>query len=195
MRRIPYLAATVAAVALILGLPPQPEPPVPQVTLDPIHAPTPEPPYSPTQRDLISLFTTGRPDRPVLTPSQDPARWRIARTIEATADWHDVPPRLVARLIWIESRGDSLARSPVGATGLMQVMPRYWRGVYPECGAGTARSLRSVRENICYGVKILRHYMDTHPESLREALLAYNGCVTRSRCAWYAPAVMRHTEQ
>lgn len=43
--------------------------------------------------------------------------------ISAAAERHDLPPELVALVIWLESSGDAEARSPSGALGLMQLMP------------------------------------------------------------------------
>lgn len=145
------------------------------------------PEVDPTEERIVSLVTTGNPDSEVPLPRQAPDLYRIASTVKVFAERHEIEPELVGRLIWVESRGDSLATSPVNAQGLMQVMPRYWQGEYPECGDNLYR----VRDNICYGVKILRMYKNAHPGDLREALLAYNGCVTRSKCSWYAGSVAR----
>lgn len=43
--------------------------------------------------------------------------------ISAAAERHDLPPELVALVVWLESNGDAEARSPSGALGLMQLMP------------------------------------------------------------------------
>lgn len=43
--------------------------------------------------------------------------------ITAAAGRHGLPPELVAQVIWLESNGDPAARSPMGALGLMQLMP------------------------------------------------------------------------
>ncbi len=44
--------------------------------------------------------------------------------IEAAAARHGVDPRLVAVVVLVESGGNPKARSPLGASGLMQVMPK-----------------------------------------------------------------------
>lgn len=49
-------------------------------------------------------------------------RDRVA-AIDAVARTHGVDPRLVAIVMLVESRGDADAISPVGARGLMQIMP------------------------------------------------------------------------
>lgn len=43
--------------------------------------------------------------------------------ISATARRHGVDPQLVAVIVWTESAGKAKARSPIGARGLMQLMP------------------------------------------------------------------------
>lgn len=47
-----------------------------------------------------------------------------AAAIDAAARRHGVDPSLLAIVTWVESRGDAHARSPMGARGLMQLMPR-----------------------------------------------------------------------
>jgi soluble lytic murein transglycosylase-like protein len=47
-----------------------------------------------------------------------------AGLIDAAAKRHGVDPSLLAIVTWVESHGDARARSPSGARGLMQLMPR-----------------------------------------------------------------------
>lgn len=53
---------------------------------------------------------------------------RICTEIERVARLHNLPTATFARLIWIESRFDIFARSPVGAQGIAQFMPATARG-------------------------------------------------------------------
>jgi soluble lytic murein transglycosylase len=48
---------------------------------------------------------------------------RVALATVREARRHHLDPRLVMAVIHIESRGNAFARSPVGAIGLMQIMP------------------------------------------------------------------------
>jgi len=116
--------------------------------------------------------------------------WYIAKKIYGTTYWHEnVNPELIARLIYIESRSDSLAISSVGAIGLGQIRPEIWLHVFPECGD----DLKRVRDNVCFTVKIFKHYQNV-ASSLHEALLLYNGCKS-SHCYWYPNAVTKLTDE
>jgi len=80
-------------------------------------------------------------------------------------------PVTVLAVLWVESEGKPRARSPVGARGLMQVMP-WWEGRVQGCG----RDLYDIVDNICHGTWILAEaYGRLRNE--RRALLSYNGCV------------------
>jgi soluble lytic murein transglycosylase len=61
---------------------------------------------------------------PALTAAEA-VRW--ARTIEVSAQKHHLDPRLVLAVITVESGFDPRAVSPVGARGLMQLMPKTGR--------------------------------------------------------------------
>lgn len=81
-------------------------------------------------------------------------------------------PAMVLSVLLIESRGRPGATSPVGARGLMQVMPD-WVGRWRGCG----RNLYDIEDNLCHGTSILAWYFNRHDGDERRALLAYNGCV------------------
>ena len=66
----------------------------------------------------------------------------------------------------------ALASVPIGAVGLLQVMPKYWAHSFEaECGCG---DLTIRRLNACKGVRVLRHYLDS-TRTVDAALRAYNG--------------------
>lgn len=78
-----------------------------------------------------------------------------------------VPDWLVRNVIRVESGGNAAATSPVGAQGLMQLMP------------GTARELGvenpyDPRQNMEGGVKYLRRMLDMFGGDLTKAVAAYN---------------------
>lgn len=81
---------------------------------------------------------------------------------------------------WLDPR----ASSPVGARGLMQVMP-FHAGKWG-CGS---RDLFDIESNICHGVAVLADNLDRSP-NLRKALLGYNGCVrgTNTPDCWRYPS-------
>ena len=85
---------------------------------------------------------------------------------------------------WLDPR----ATSPVGARGLMQVMP-FHAGKWG-CGSG---DLFNVESNICHGVAVLADNL-SHSRTLPQALLGYNGCVRGSNtpdCWRYPKTVYR----
>lgn len=88
--------------------------------------------------------------------------------IHRKAEKYDVDPALVAAVIEQESRFKSRAQSPVGARGLMQLMPRTgrWMG---------AKNLYDPEQNVDAGVRYIK-YLDTRFKgNLKHILAAYNG--------------------
>lgn len=106
---------------------------------------------------------------------------------------HGLDPALVAAIMLLESRGRPDATSPVGARGLMQVMPG-WLGRWRECG----HDLYDIEDNICHGTNILAWYLTSFRGDERRALLGYNGCVegtTTPSCFSYPDRVQRLRRQ
>lgn len=97
---------------------------------------------------------------------------RIALALTREAVSVKVEPRLLLAVLLVENPWlDPGARSPVGAQGLMQVMPLHaghW---------GCDGSLEEVEPNICYGARIFAHYYRVSGGDIERALLRYNGCV------------------
>lgn len=92
---------------------------------------------------------------------------------------HDLPPDLIAAVIWIESGGNPLAYSHSGAVGLMQVMPRDGLASQFQCVNGpcfanrpTIEQLQDPQFNINYGTKLLAGLVKRHG-NYRDALKAY----------------------
>jgi soluble lytic murein transglycosylase len=100
---------------------------------------------------------------------------QVAATIVREANIHGIDPNLVMAVIHIESRGNAFALSPVGAMGLMQIMPPtgeelakrldiLWRG---------PQTLFDPLLNIQMGVAYLEQ-LESRYESMSTALAAYN---------------------
>lgn len=87
--------------------------------------------------------------------------------IHEKAEKYDVDPALVAAVIEQESRFRKNAISPVGARGLMQLMPRTgrWMG---------ARDLYNAEQNIDAGVKYIKYLEKRFDGNLRKTIAAYN---------------------
>jgi soluble lytic murein transglycosylase-like protein len=100
---------------------------------------------------------------------------QVAATIVREASIYGIDPNLVMAVIHIESRGNAFALSPVGAMGLMQIMPPTgeelakrldipWRG---------PQTLFDPLLNIRMGVAYLEQ-LESRYESMSTALAAYN---------------------
>lgn len=108
------------------------------------------------------------------------ARYRVApldareyvRAAHAAAGAFDRDPLLVLAVMAVESRFDPQARSPAGARGLMQVMPRFHRGKLAAHGGESALADPDV--NALVGTEILDETLRRSP-NLRSALQRYAG--------------------
>ncbi len=87
--------------------------------------------------------------------------------IHAKAKKYDVDPVLVAAVVETESKFHRTARSPVGAQGLMQLMPRTgrWLG---------AKNLYDPEQNVEAGVKYLKYLQSRFDGDLKNTIAAYN---------------------
>jgi soluble lytic murein transglycosylase-like protein len=100
----------------------------------------------------------------------DKKRRELLRMIHYEATRYQLDPDLVLALIEVESGFNRFALSPVGASGLMQVMP-FWK----ELIGSDKDSLFDVQTNLRYGCIILRHYLDVEKNNVERALARYNG--------------------
>jgi soluble lytic murein transglycosylase-like protein len=112
--------------------------------------------------------------------SAQQAERKIDQMVRDAAKQYQVDPLLVHAVIAVESNYNPHAVSPVGAQGLMQLMP------------GTARQLGvrnafDAEENIRAGVKHLRDLQDQYKDD-RLALAAYNaGAGAVKKYGWIPP--------
>jgi soluble lytic murein transglycosylase-like protein len=102
--------------------------------------------------------------------ADDRKRRELLRMIHYEATRYQLDPDLVLALIEVESGFNRFALSPVGASGLMQVMP-FWK----ELIGSEKDSLFDVQTNLRYGCIILRHYLDIEKNNVERALARYNG--------------------
>lgn len=78
---------------------------------------------------------------------------RLSPLILQNSEKHNVPATLIAAVIHQESSYRVHAKSPVGAIGLMQIIPKYWSKTCPG-------DLYNEAININCGSYILAHYHD-----------------------------------
>lgn len=117
-------------------------------------------------------------------------RHAILRVVWREARRHKMDADLVLAVMHVESHFDRFAVSPVGAQGLMQVMP-FWRMKIgrPE------DNLMVLDTNVRYGTAILAHYVTVANGDLIDALARYNGSRGRLNYPELVVAKWRRTWQ
>jgi soluble lytic murein transglycosylase-like protein len=91
---------------------------------------------------------------------------RFSQPIRYYSSLHGIDANLTRAIIWVESRGNPRSISPVGARGLMQLMPRTAREM------GVTDSF-DADQNIRGGLRFFKSQLDRFGK-LEEALWAYN---------------------
>jgi soluble lytic murein transglycosylase len=110
-----------------------------------------------------------------LTPYHDVTQ-RYARQLDIDEAW-------VYGLIRQESRFITVARSGVGASGLMQIMPKTARWVAQKMGLSNALATNDIETNIQLGTWYLKYVLDSLSGNPVLATAAYNAGPSRAR-AW-----------
>jgi soluble lytic murein transglycosylase-like protein len=91
----------------------------------------------------------------------------IENIVRAAAAKHNVDPRLALAVAVTESNLEPNAVSPVGAVGVMQLMPETAQGL-------GVRNINDPRENIDGGVRYLKQMLNTFNGDVTKAVAAYN---------------------
>jgi soluble lytic murein transglycosylase-like protein len=99
-----------------------------------------------------------------------------------------VPPTLILAIVSIESSFDPLAASPVGAKGLMQVMPHIHREKFEKLSPGDWSALNP-EMNMRVGAKIIREYTQ-RTGSVQEGLRWYVGAAVHRHDGGYVNKVL-----
>jgi soluble lytic murein transglycosylase-like protein len=109
---------------------------------------------------------------------------RIAVALVGQGRRSGVDPRVLLAVMLVENPMlQPQAESPMGARGLMQIMPGH-RGHW-----GCGPDMESIEGNICYGARIFASYLREEGGDVERALLSYNGCHRSANCATYASYV------
>jgi soluble lytic murein transglycosylase-like protein len=95
------------------------------------------------------------------------ARHAYDDIVEEAAKTYNLDPRMIKAVMQAESAFNAMAVSPVGALGLMQLMPE----VAKELGVTDPLD---PRQNIMGGSKYLKQLLDAHDGNVRLALASYN---------------------
>ena len=96
----------------------------------------------------------------------------ISIEIIKAASKHNVDHNLIVGLMELESGFNPLARSKVGAQGLLQVIFRIWSKIY---NIEDTVLLYDIAYNIDIGTSILKHYINKNKGDITKALQNYNG--------------------
>jgi hypothetical protein len=123
----------------------------------------------------VHVARAGRPEQTEVASQLSPYWPQVVQQWEPIiveeAERRGLDPDLIAAVIWKESRGQRYARGPVGAVGLMMVMPREagftWRP--------TAQELYDPHTNVYWGARALSTVIRQSRGDLYSALAAYNG--------------------
>lgn len=112
---------------------------------------------------------------------------QVAWPLVEHASRKGLDPATVVSVLLVESQGNPHATSPVGARGLMQVMPG-WAGQWGGCG----HNLYGIDDNLCTGTSLLAWYLKRAGGDEHRALLGYNGCAGGSSgCGRYPARIER----
>lgn len=140
---------------------------------------------APVERVLLRRGVPGETAREIAWPLVEHAARR------------GLDPATVLSVLLVESDARPQATSPVGARGLMQVMP-LWAGRWQACnrleGGKNGRDLYHIETNLCTGTSVLAWYLGRSGGDYRRALLGYNGCVRGTNtpdCRSYPDRVLR----
>jgi soluble lytic murein transglycosylase len=100
---------------------------------------------------------------------------RYEPIVLAHARNYDLPPTLLAAVIYTESKFDADARSSAGAVGLMQLLPETAKGIAVRTGGHgfVVSDLVDPEINVRYGSWYLRNLLDRY-DDVRTALAAYH---------------------
>jgi soluble lytic murein transglycosylase len=101
---------------------------------------------------------------------------RYETIVRTHARNYDLPPTLLAAVIYAESKFDPSARSSAGAVGLMQLLPDTARGIATRTGGDgfVVSDLLDPEINVRYGSWYLRNLLDRYDGDLATALAAYH---------------------
>jgi len=101
---------------------------------------------------------------------------RYEAIVRTHARNYDLPPALLAAVIYTESKFDASARSDAGAVGLMQLLPETAQGIATRTGGHkfVVGDLLDPEINVRYGSWYLRNLLNRYDDDLPTALAAYH---------------------
>lgn len=106
---------------------------------------------------------------------------KIVYTTFEESSKKNLEPMLVLSLIDSESGFKQHIKSPVGAIGLTQVMPRFHKAKIAELKKSDGTDIFSITGNIKVGTQILKEYINLAGGNLQKGLQMYNGSAGDSK--------------
>ena len=132
----------------------------------------------PPPRDLVKIYSIVKANRPDIS---DGEAWDMSDVIRQECRKHSLDPMLVLALIQVESGFQYKAVSPMGARGIMQIMPGVGQGLAQESGVRPQSNTRRFRpeflDDPVFNIKLGVYYLHGLKKSFRDvstALVAYN---------------------
>ncbi|MBK7237061.1 MAG: transglycosylase SLT domain-containing protein [Sterolibacteriaceae bacterium] len=101
-------------------------------------------------------------------------------------------PLLLVAIMAVESSFNPIAESPMGAQGLMQVIPRFHQEKIVDQGSDA--SLLNPQTNIVVGARVLKEYL-VRTGSMQNALQVYNGATNDAVGSMYANKVLAEKQR
>jgi soluble lytic murein transglycosylase-like protein len=132
---------------------------------------------APRPKELVKIYSIVRGHRPDIAEEQ---AWSVSSVILQEGARYGIDPMLVLAVIQVESRFKYDAVSPVGARGIMQIMPYVAKGLV-ETGLSREYGFRPFRpeflDDPVFNIKLGVYYLYDLKKSFRHlytALIAYN---------------------
>jgi len=140
---------------------------------------------APKPKELVAIYDVIKTNRPDISESE---AWKVSGVIWEESAKHNLDPILIAALIEVESGFQSLAISPMGARGIMQIMPEVGKAIAREIGlredSGYEAFLPEHLDDPVLNIKLGIYYLYDLKKSFRSlnlALAAYNVGPTEMR--------------
>jgi soluble lytic murein transglycosylase-like protein len=129
-------------------------------------------------KELMAIYNMIKTNRPEIS---DAEAWKVSDVIWEESAKHNLDPILIAALIEVESGFRSLAVSPMGARGIMQIMPDVGKAIAQELGfredPGADVFAPEHLDDPVFNIKLGIYYLYGLTKSFRSmnlALAAYN---------------------
>jgi soluble lytic murein transglycosylase-like protein len=132
----------------------------------------------PQPKELVKIYSIVKSNRPAIA---DKEAWKLSTVILGESATRNLDPMLVLAVIKVESGFRNQALSPVGARGIMQIMPETGRHLSAELFRVDGFENRNFRphhlDDPAFNIKLGVYYLDGLKKQFRNlslALLAYN---------------------